>query len=288
MKKNYQMLLESYILFIILATFLVFKSSCCMIDGKMLRQKIKSEKRMNMLAGLLSKEYYDVDSKKAMRSLLQEDTYDSKTFSDSHLQFKSRHNSVFIQLAKYCSIRGISSTQVFYLDGIDGATTEALRNSGFNSSNLYIANLFHNTANILKNTHLIENTFIGRAEDILLLQVLKDIPFAAYYFDGCGGSATPIIAMIRAIFSHTKGKDILVLPLQFAVGITLTEADPDRRHIADREQDITRYLSNQCHINNYNMEYVGDQPEKYNLFESPPRREGSTQTTWFVIKKASS
>lgn len=58
---------------------------------------------------------------------------------------------------------------------------------------------------------------------------------------------------------------------------------PDIRALVDRDQDVTRYISSKCREYGYVLSYIGDEPERYGLLSSPPKREGSTQTTWVLI-----
>lgn len=251
--------------------------------GRQNQKLYKSQARTNRIAELQSRNTLTTSSSsRELNSLMRADSYDSRLFSDAHRHFKCIHNNAFVILARYC-LKNSSSARVFYLDGYDGSTTSALLAAGFLLNDLFVANIFPDTVQNLKSSHGLANIFLGRAQDALASEPLMRIQFAAYYLDCCGGSPGPIIDMIDAIFSNTK-RNLLPLPRRFVVGITLTESDPSGRSLADREQDVTTTLSRHARLSNYTMEYVGDDPEKYGLKESPQRRHGCTQTVWLVMQ----
>eukprot|EP00961_Rhodomonas_salina_P085264 1144834-Rhodomonas_salina.1 len=96
---------------------------------------------------------------------------------------------MFATLANYCrppSLPPPAFPNVFYLDGPDGGSTAALRGAGFESHNLFVANLFPETCATLATPphNLLEtNVFCGRAE-VALAETFQSIPFAALYLDG--------------------------------------------------------------------------------------------------------
>jgi hypothetical protein len=252
---------------------------------KELRRLKKAENRMNHVANLLlKKDRLSAADQKALDKLLTRDTYDPTFFTQSHRQFKQIHNDVFISLALHCS-GSVSNRPVFYLDGSNGGTTISLRRAGWSNKDLYIANLFQDTAMALKDTHGVDNVFVGRAEDFLSSATLCHVPFVAYYLDGCGGSSAPLIAMLEAIFCDERMPQLPAsLPSAFAIGITLTESDSiGGRSLADREQDVTRRLAQLACARGLRMDYVGDDPGRFGLSESPRKRDGIAQTTWLVL-----
>jgi hypothetical protein len=255
------------------------------VQEKELKRLKKAENRINHIANLLSKkDRISLSDKKALDNLLSRDTYDPTLFTESHRQFKRIHNDVFILLALHCS-SGVSNRPVFYLDGSDGGTTSYLRKAGWSNGNLYIANLFQDTAKALKDSHGVTNVFVGRAEDVLASTALGHVPFVAYYLDGCGGSSAPLIAMLEAIFCDARmPRSPEPPPAAFAVGITLTESDSiGGRSLADREQDVTRRLAQLARARRLRMDYAGDDPARFGLSESPRKRDGIAQTTWIVL-----
>ena len=238
---------------------------------------------MNHIEKLLArKQKICLEDQKALNKLLEQDTYNTEFFSESHRQFKQLHNDVFASLAQNCS--GKQHRPVFYLDGMDGSTTRTLRSAGWKDEELFIANIFPDTAETLRICHGVKNVYVGRAEDVLKNKSLSHIQFAAYYLDGCGGSSAPLLSMIDAVFCETRIDKNLAPIMPFAIGITLTESDSiGRRSLADREQDVTRGLATLAASRGLRIDYVGDNPGRYGLNESPMRREGITQTVWIHV-----
>ena len=253
---------------------------------KELKRLRKAENRMNHVANLLlKKDRISSADQKALDKLLTRDTYDPALFTESHRQFKQTHNNVFTLLALHCSSSSVSNRPVFYLDGSDGGTTNCLRRAGWSNGDLYTANLFQETAKVLRDAHGVTNVFVGRAEDLLSSAALDHVPFVAYYLDGCGGSSAPLIAMLEAIFCDARMPPA-PLPSAFAIGITLTESDSiGGRSLADREQDVTRRLAQLARARGLRMDYAGDDPGRFGLSESPRKRDGITQTTWLVLSR---
>ena len=257
-------------------------------EEKALKRLRKAEARMNHIEKLLLKQNRSNDEeKKALDSLLVRDTYDSALFTESHRQFKHIHNKVFVSLALICA-GGEPKSPVFYLDGAHGSTTKALRSVGWDEDCLFIANLFQDTAKSLKDSHNVTNVFVGRAEEALRSDGFDSVPFVAYYLDGCGGSSIPLLRMIDAIFSEARMSVMArsALPSSIAIGITLTESDSvGGRSLVDREQDVTRGLAQHALTWGLRMDYVGDDPGRYGLSQSPKRREGITQTIWLLLSR---
>lgn len=216
--------------------------------GIQLQRLWKSSAQMDLINMLNLKSEND-ESRKALSRLLLKDSYNSSLFSDSHIRFKRIHNEVFALLSTYA----VNSTndslnefvKVFYLDGKDAATTRVLVNHGFDPRNsLYVANIFNETVCTLKSEFNISNVYHGTASDVLKVNPMcNSIPFVAYYLDGCSGSSEAMISIIQSIFCPSR---LPLLPAQFFIGITLTEADPSGRSLQDREQDVTRYLYQCC------------------------------------------
>jgi hypothetical protein len=93
--------------------------------------------------------------------------------------------------------------------------------------------------------------------------------------------------MISKTFIKKECKEKIVNSLEmFAIGFTITNAGGnDPRALVDRDQDVTRFISRMSSMFGYLMSYVGDDPELYGLTRSPPKRDGSTQTTWVIMTK---
>ena len=268
--------------------------------GKQILKQRKCEAKMNRISDILinkQRNESNIMEQKELTGLLYQDTYQTLDFTESHRIFKVLHNNVFTTLIQYvASFNSVSSSiskslPVFYLDGTEGFTTQALLASGFNIQDFYIANIFPDTVTTLRDIHGVSNTFVGRAEDVLSTSELNTIPFVAYYLDGCGGNTIPIIAMIDTIFSNhskTSSSSLFISLNRIALGFTLTNAyAPGDRSLIDREQDITRHVAMLCRNNNYFLEYIGDDPLKYGLESSPQKRHKDTQTTWLMLCKQS-
>jgi hypothetical protein len=103
------------------------------------------------------------------------DPYDAGLFSTAHQQFKASHNQAFCRLAA-------RATHVFYLDGDDGATTQALllqqqqqqlnqQNAQIQDQQLYTCNEYNDTAQALvtkySNNHHQFHCICGQAQHVL-------------------------------------------------------------------------------------------------------------------------
>ena len=216
------------------------------------QRRQRGEARHNLLSELLrdpAARCRSTVTSSAIDGLLRRgDTYDAGDFSQRHVDFKAGHNAIFVSLAKWahaghacdCVLaeqrHSLPAPNVFYLDGSDGGTTRALRASGFATSQLHVANLFHDTVEALVNPPLDldpSRVVLGRAEDALR-DDLADIPFAAVYLDGCGGAARPLSEMAQCVFQALGAQ--ARASSRLALGFTLTQAHPSGRSLADREQ----------------------------------------------------
>lgn len=248
--------------------------------GRHLQCHHKTNARINTIFDLQQKrnaEPLNVSQSRALAALLRNDTYESKSFTPNHRAFKIEHNNVFSTLSWQCSNDDGSIQPLFYLDGKDGDSTNVLLKNGWSENGLHVANMFQDSCDRLRNSFKDLNIHFGLAEDVLLSETLQKKQFVGYYLDGCGGATAPILKMLDAIFSQTRK-----IPRKITIGITLTEAVVTGRSLADREQDCSRHLAGLCRTSGRTLEYVGDNPAKFGLSSSPPRRDQGTQTTWFV------
>lgn len=253
------------------------------------------------------------------------DTYDAGEFTAAHAEFKQQHNAIFVALTKWAhsandgdhgqDYDGQRRPNVFYLEGSDGGTTAALRAAGFQTSQLHVANVFeHTVAALLRSPHNLhrEKLVHGRAEDALSWD-LATTDFAAVYLDGCGGATAPLIEMVQAVFTNERSKHHVSghagragggggeefresgdggggAPSQarsrFAIGFTLTAAEPTGRPLADREQDVVRAVVSEAKALGYTTHHVGDQPCLYDIDPSTPKRMGGTLTTWLACHQS--
>ena len=230
--------------------------------GAALQRAHKVAARANRLDVLLRREHALTTAEtKELAGLTHADTYDESTFSAAHAAFKDAHNRAFVDLAMYC---GGADTNLFYLDGPGGKTTQTLIANGFDRTQLFTANWHASTCAALHSPpHSLPAENIAKllAEDALRTHFC-DVPFSALYLDGCGGATRPIISAIRSLFAIADTEPATTptatigsptptaatppppprhLPARMAVGFTLTEAEPTGRSIMDRE--VTRGTS---------------------------------------------
>ena len=218
------------------------------------------------------------------------DPYNSSLFDADHADFKAQHNAAFVALALVLGGGGgggdsdtasLTTTTrrrpVFYLDGDDGATTNALLQAGFPSSDLYIANEWKESVQTLKEAHnyTLPHCYHGRAQQVLQDYLLQ-IPFCAVYLDGCGGATQPVNDMIQCVFQGPMAS-------RMAIGFTLTNADPTGRELVDRIQDVTRATNTLARQYGYDMVHVGDDPDRFGVDPHLPRKHDGTTTCWLVV-----
>jgi hypothetical protein len=202
------------------------------------------------------------------------DPFDASLFAAAHIDFKAQHNHAFGVLANSAAERSCSTPHVFYLDGQDGATSNALLQAGFDPEHLNVANEYQETIEALEQQYGLTQCHVGRAEKVLVN--LKEIPFVGAYLDGCGGTTGPVIEMVEALLT---GK----LATTMCIGFTLTNADPSGRSLVDRIQDVTRACKDLAQAKNYSMSHVGDDPKRFGV--DPMRQYDTTTTCWLWLEQ---
>eukprot|EP00966_Prymnesium_polylepis_P322556 7378809-Prymnesium_polylepis.1 len=212
------------------------------------------------------------------------ETYDADGHSADHRAFKDAHNRIFASLAAFAAAASTDDASCFFLDGPDGATTAALRKAGFGTDQLHTVNLFESTCAALRRPpHALVHVHPGCAELELARPPLSSTPFAAFYLDGCSGSAAPLVAAVDAIFDERR-RDLH--PARVAIGFTLTRAEPSGRSLGDRELDVLRALAAGCRAHGFAPPvHVADEPALWGL-EAVGKEEGGTLTTWVLCVKA--
>lgn len=236
-----------------------------------------------------------------------EEQYSITDFSEAHIAYKAAHNDVFVSLAHFCqsqskndsssSDTGTSSTstsqaiKVFYLDGPNAATTFALRSAGFDSTQCYTANRHSSTCDALRSYLPHDNVVHASAADALTsthtqytndndrvqnVGAFGNIPFSAYYFDGCGGYTPLIIDMLTAAFDN----DSLQPPI--AVGFSILGGNRD---VVDKEQDVLRQLVAIVKPFGMRVGHVLDDPGRYGFTTTTHKIDGGTMTTWCMIEE---
>ena len=194
------------------------------------------------------------------RLLAKGDPWDATDFSGAHRAFKASHNDV---LARFARRYGAAA---FALDGADAASTRALAKAGVD---VYVANPFPATAEALRQRGA--TVVEARAEDYL---PTAGVSFGAMYLDGCSGAPEPLVECAKYVESGVE------LPPAFAVGFTLTLAEPQGREIADREQTVVRAWSAAGHRRGYICRRPFDAEP-----DPPPRSSDGVLTTWLVFER---
>jgi len=250
------------------------------------------------------------------------DPYDAALFPEEHAAFKRAHNEALAVLARWCWRQqllmdgdphhhndgdgssddgggGGAAPAVFYLDGPDGGTTShLLHHSDFAPAQLHVANEWADTVAALRSDpHRLPpaNCVLGRAQDVLVQDFADVDYFAAYYLDGCGGRAEPVLEMVDSIFRRPSMPRATAMATAtakspsrtFAIGFTLTQAEPGGRDLIDRVQDVTRGILARSRAVGYDMRHVGDEPERYCVDPGLRRKHDGTCTSWVVCSPAS-
>jgi len=225
-----------------------------------------------------------------------------------------------------------SDGNIFYLDGQDAGTTISLTSAGIDARQCFVANRHESTCDALRTYLPDENVIHASAVDALTTSnvyrgsdahdpsevqrdddetidrlnfllgknstgAFDDIPFQAYYFDGCGGYAPLIVDMMAAAFqtvpSQTEPYDDnqpsaslrpLVPPI--ALGFSILGGN---RNVVDKEQMIVRELVRMVKPLGMRVDHVLDDPERYgipsDLVDGLTKVDGGTMTTWYMVEE---
>lgn len=261
------------------------KVRCCIDGGRNLR-RAKAAARANRIETLRTTATREFEKKELAGLLSRGDPWDPSHFTESHSSFKAAQNEQFVRLALHCANETARRPNVFYLDGREGGSTCALLSAGFVVQQLYVANNFDHVCMALKAAphHLVPNQVLtSSAEDALSGDSpFASIPFTAFYLDGCSGLAAPLVRTVEAVFAPSRAS---IHPQCFAIGFTLTEAEPSGRSIVDREQDVHRAIASACRRSGFSMSHVGDEPLHYGVRPDILKKEGGTLTTWVVCTR---
>jgi hypothetical protein len=267
-----------------------------------------------------------------------EEQYDPLTFTKEHLDFKSMHNNALIALSRYCERERKSCTSggsggsggngeetqpinVFFLDGPDGGTANAMLDQGnFDAKQLFVANRHESSCNLLKMSGggrlPDENVVHATATEALTIGAtplstpldmssnddnddndddndddksiireeggaFSNIDFSAYYFDGCGGFVPHITSMMSAALLR-EGCD----PQKpIAVGYSLLGGNKD---VVEKELAVSQALTIIARRRGMRMVHVMDDPSRYGLPLDIKKIGGSggggTFTTWLLLE----
>ena len=256
-----------------------------------------------------------------------EETYDPLMFTKEHMQFKAMHNDAFVQLSKYCqkernclsSSNEINVTaskekliNVFFLDGPDGGTANALIHGGnFVPSQCYVANRHLTTCESLRISGggLLPDKNVAYAtasealtlgckcatEDLFKQEIdVKEetvdgeeegafarIDFAAYYFDGCGGFVPHIVGMLCAALLRPDFKPSYPI----AVGYSILGGS---KEMISKELAISQALNVIARKIGMKMIHVLDDPMRFGIASDIQKIGGvggsGTFTTWLLLQ----
>jgi hypothetical protein len=276
-----------------------------------MEKAVRREKRISSLSTrtdpLSNAELKELDGL-LKADLVYEEQYCVTDFSVEHTAYKAAHNDVFVCLARFCqshlkkdlsgSDTGTSAStspaiKVFYLDGPDAGTTFALQSAGFDSTQCYVANRHASSCDALRSFLPHENVVHASAADALTstnkqsigststitqdnVGAFGDIPFSAYYFDGCGGYTPLIIDMMTAAFDSNS------LQPPIAVGFSILGGNRD---VVDKEQDVLRQLVAMVKPFGMRVNHVLDDPGRYGFSSDTPKLDGGTVTTWCMLEE---
>lgn len=225
---------------------------------KMMRERSSAEDAE--LAGLMKKSF--------------EEQYNPSAFTDSHVAFKHSHNVAFSALARYCHQDPTKPFPIFYLDGPAGETTKVLKAHGFHQ--LYVANRHQQSCDALvQNGSLKQDNVVWGDAVSALKGPLRNIPFRAYYFDGCGGYTPQIVAMMEAALSPRREQEPIVVGWSVVGG---------NRDIVLKEVQVTQALVQLAQDLNMAVRHVFDDPGRYGVDVTIEKVEGNTFTTWCVLE----
>ncbi|CAB9516178.1 expressed unknown protein [Seminavis robusta] len=264
---------------------------------------VRREDRITHLEGALATlsnaEQSELEGLRQVRDTFEEQ-YNPESFSEDHVEFKKLHNQAFVALTQYCQdqrqVNDDTTTEpvnVFFLDGPDGCTASALIDSGLlNPSQCYVANRHLSTCQALRTSGggLLpeENVLYATAAEALTPSEeddspsFSDIPFSAYYFDGCGGFVPHIIDMMTsALLLRDDPKPPLAATTTIAVGFSLMGGN---KNVIEKELEACRALAVIARTRGMRTLHVLDDPEKYGIPPDIPKTGGGTFTTWILLE----
>jgi hypothetical protein len=202
--------------------------------------------------------------------------YDPAAFSETHRAFKDSHNHVFAALCRYCEC-GCPTRNVFFLDGQDAGTASTLSKAEISFESCYVANRHESTCQVLKEFGL-NHIAHGSAKQVLS-SIFHNIPFSAYYFDGCGGHPPILIDMLQAALDETR----TTCEPPIAIGVSIVGGNRD---VVDKELKIVQALVKLAKARGLRVEHVLDDCERYGITQDfVAKVEGNTMTTWLLLVK---
>lgn len=233
-----------------------------------------------------------------------EEQYNTLTFSEEHTSFKASHNAALTALAAYCSqgrdgqsLETNGACNLFYLDGPDAGTTQALLEHGIQPSRCYVANRHASSCDALVGAGLPEANVCHEWADEALRRPLPEqrrtpsdvggafggIDFGCFYFDGCGGYAPIVVEMAAAALGALR-REASPPRAPVALGYTLVGGGRD---IVDRELFVTREVVSLARAAGFvHVAHVLDDPERFGVDPATRKRDGGTFTTWLALEPA--
>ena len=244
-----------------------------------------------------------------------EEQYDSKDFSEEHLNFKTLHNDVFARLVTWCENERDASgdgsapvpapAKVFFLDGPDGGTASFLINQAtFAPSQCFVANRHESTCSALRRSGggiLPEENVVDATASEALNRASVDakrgsfasLDFIGYYFDGCSGYAPHIVNMMSAALlvlddDNNNGANSCDNRRwnnhPIAVGYSLLGGT---RHLVEKELEVSRALTLIARSRGMKVIHPLEDPSTFGLPANVSKlggNGGSTFTTWLILK----
>jgi len=218
------------------------------------------------------------------KGLKYEEQYSCLSFTDEHVEFKQKHNDVFIKLIDYIHEKELNSDSssspinVFYLDGPDAASSFALKKAGIDPERCFVANRHESTCHTLLEKIPGINAVHATASDALL-NAFGIVHISAYYFDGCGGYPPLINDMISAALSEQRYQS---QPNAIAIGFSILGGNRD---VVDKEKVVIQNLVRMAKRFGLRVDHVLDDPERYKIPLDVQKIEGGTMATWVMLER---
>jgi hypothetical protein len=233
-----------------------------------------------------------------------EEQYNSKDFSEDHIEFKAIHNDVFACLVQWCekerkkaSGEDPVTTNVFFLDGPDGGTASSLINKGdLAPTQCYVANRHESTCFALRQNSgglLPEENVVHATSSEALTKgalgakqqgALAHLEFTGFYFDGCAGYVPHIINMMSSALLVLDDDHDQKQGYPIAVGYSLLGGT---KNVVEKELEVSRALTLIARSRGMNIVHALDDPSRFGLPPNVPKlggKFGNTFTTWLILQ----
>lgn len=274
-----------------------------MNDGKkkkIAEKAVRREARIDVLEKSRSRTPAENAELKGLneKSTVFEEQYDPALFSPEHAEFKQQHNRAFGKLVQYIQNKqhGAEPVNVFFLDGPDAGTAMSLHTeAGIPMNQLFVANRHASTCQVLRETYwTVVEHYSTTTENVVhnsaaaaLGDEFRNVPFGAYYFDGCGGHVPMILEMIEAAFASSSSSSSSPTNITnnirrpMVIGFSVLGGGRD---IVDKETSILRAIVQLAKPNGLQVRHVMDDPFHYGVDPSLSKLQGGTFTSWVVLE----